>query len=59
MVSLNCSVFGSKKLRFIKKQDSGGLLSNNGLKTPLRKVPLLGSVLLEKYKLNEIINKFY
>ena len=32
---------GSKKSRFIKKQQAKGLLSNLGIKTPLSKVPLL------------------
>ena len=44
-------------MRSVKRQDAGGLLSNIGLKTLLSKIPLLGSVLFEKYKLNEIINK--
>ena len=51
------SVCGTKKSRFVKKQDAKGLLSNLGIKTPLSKVPLL-NVLLEVYKMNEIINKF-
>ena len=32
-----------KKSRFIKK--ANGLLSSSGLKTPLRKIPLLGYIL--------------
>ena len=34
-----------KKSRFIKNQEAKGLLSNLGIKTPLRKVPLLGDIL--------------
>ena len=34
-----------KKSRFIKKQEANGLLSSSGLKTPLRKIPLLGYIL--------------
>ena len=33
---------GSKKSRFMKKQEAEGLLSNLGIKTPLSKIPLLG-----------------
>ena len=36
-----CSVCGTKKSRFVKEQDAKGLLSNLGIKTPLRKIPLL------------------
>ena len=31
---------------FIKKQEARGILSSLGLKTPLRKVPLLGDIWL-------------
>ena len=40
-----CAVCDSKKLKFIKEQEASGLLSSLGIKTPLRKVPLLGPVL--------------
>ena len=36
---------GSKKSKFIKKQEAKGLLSNLGIRTPLSKIPLLGDVL--------------
>ena len=36
-----CSIYGTKKSRFVKKQDAKGLLSNLGIKTPLSKIPLL------------------
>ena len=36
-----CSVCKTKKSRFVKEQDSKGLLSNLGIKTPLSKIPLL------------------
>ena len=38
-------VCGSKKSRFIKKQEAEGLLSNLGIRTPFSKIPLLGNVL--------------
>ena len=40
-----CAICGSKKSKFIKKQEAKGLLSNLGIKTPLSKVPLLGDIL--------------
>ena len=36
-----CSDCGNKKSRFVKKQETEGLLSNLGTKTPLSKIPLL------------------
>ena len=44
MLSSNCVVCGSKKLRFIKEQKSSGLLSNLGLKTTLTKIPTLDDI---------------
>ena len=46
MILSKCAICGSKKSRFIKKQEAKGLLSNLGLKTPLSKMPILGDVLL-------------
>ena len=45
MILSKCARCGSKKLRFIKKQEAKGLLSKLGIKTPLRKVLLLGDIL--------------
>ena len=45
MILSKCAVFGSKKSKFIKKQEAKGLLSNLGIRTPLSKIPLLGDVL--------------
>ena len=36
-----CSVCGTELSRFVKEQESKGLLSNLGIKTPLSKTPLL------------------
>ena len=36
------SMCDSKKSKFIKEQEASGLLSSLGIKTPLRKIPLLG-----------------
>ena len=41
ILSSKCLVCGSKKSRFMKKQEAEGLLSNSGIKTPLSKIPLL------------------
>ena len=41
LMQSKCSVCGTKKPRFVKKQDPKGLLSNLGIKTPLTKIPLL------------------
>ena len=45
MILSNCAICGNKKSRFIKKQETKGLLSSLGLKTPLNKIPLLGDIL--------------
>ena len=39
------AICGSKKSRFIKKQEAKGLLSYLGLRIPLSKIPILGDVL--------------
>ena len=40
-----CAICGSKKSKFINKQEASGLFSKLGLKTPLSKVPILGDIL--------------
>ena len=40
-----CAICGTKKSRFIKKQEASGILSNLSLKTPLNKIPLLDDIL--------------
>ena len=45
MLLSKCSICGSKKSKFIKKQEAKGLLSKLGIRTPLSKIPLLGDVL--------------
>ena len=39
-----CAICGSKKSRFIKKQEAKGFLSYIGLKTQLSKILILGGV---------------
>ena len=44
MILSKCTICGSKKSKFIKKQEAKGLLSNLGIRTPLSKIPLLDDV---------------
>ena len=46
MILLKCAVSDSKKSKFIKEQEVIGLWSSLGIKTPLTKIPLVGSLLL-------------
>ena len=39
------AICSSKKSRFIKKQETSGILSSLGLKTPLSKIPSLFDIL--------------
>ena len=45
MVLSKCAICDSKKSRFIKDQEAKGLLSNLGVRTQLRKVPIFGDIL--------------
>ena len=45
MILSTCAICGSKKSRFIEKQEVSEILSNLGLKTPLNKILLLGDIL--------------
>ena len=38
MILSKCAICGSKKSKFIKKQEARGLLSKLGIKTPLSKI---------------------
>ena len=44
MILSKCSICGSKKSRFIKKQELSGILSNLGLKIQVNKIALLGDI---------------
>ena len=56
----NVLICGSKKSKFIRKQEANGILSNVGLKTPLNKIIgwylVLNAILLNSVPLNAIIN---
>ena len=43
MLLSKCEVCDSKKSKFIKEQEAGELLRSLQIKTPLSKIPLLGS----------------
>ena len=45
MILSKCAICGSKKSKFIKKQEAKGTLSSLGIKTPLSKIPLSGDIL--------------
>ena len=44
MLLSKCAVCDSKKSKFIKEQESSGLLISLGITTPLSKVPLVGLI---------------
>ena len=44
MILSKCAICGSKKSRFIKKQEASGILSNLDLKRSVNKIPLLGDI---------------
>ena len=45
MILSECAICGSKKSKFINKQEASGLLSKLGIKTSLSKIPILVDVL--------------
>ena len=45
MILSKCPICGTKKSKFIKKEEAKGLLNNLGIRTPLSKIPLLGDAL--------------
>ena len=57
MLLLKCSMCNSKKSKFLKEQETTGLLTSLGKRTLLSQIPLLDPLLFYKYKMNEIINK--
>ena len=44
MILSKCAICGSKKSKFIKKQEAKGLLSKLGIKAPFSKLPILGDI---------------
>ena len=58
MLLSKCAVCDGKKSKFIKEQEASWLLSILGIKTPFIEVLLVGPLLLQRYKMNEIVNNF-
>ena len=44
MLLSRCAICNNKKSNFIKEQEASGLLSSLGIKTPLSKIPLVGTL---------------
>ena len=49
IILLKCAICGSKKSKFVKKEEAKGLLSNLGIRTLVSKIPPLN------YKKNDIV----
>ena len=47
MLLSKCAVCDSEESKFIKVQEASGLFNSLGRKTPLSKIPLVGSLFLE------------
>ena len=45
MIISKCTISNSKKSKVINQQEAKGLLNKLGIKTPLRKIPILGDIL--------------
>ena len=45
MILSRCAICGSRKSKFIKKQDAKKILSNLSIKILLSKIPVLGDIL--------------
>ena len=45
MILSKCAICGSRKSKFINKQEASGLSSKLGIKKPLSKVLILGDIL--------------
>ena len=49
MLLSKCAVCNNKNSKFIKEQEASELLSSLGIKTPLRKIPLVAPLFFERY----------
>ena len=58
MLLLNYVVYNNKKIRFIKEQETRGLLSSLGITACLIKVPLVGPIMFQECKMNEVISTY-
>ena len=57
MLLSNFAVSGNKRSRFITEKEASGVLSMLGLKTPVSKLSIIGNILFQRHKMNEITNK--
>ena len=48
----------NKRSKFIKELEASGLLGSLGIKTALSEIALVGPLLCQEYKMNEIVNNF-
>ena len=44
MILPKCAICGSKKSKFIKKQEASAMLSSVDIRTPLNKIPVLDDI---------------
>ena len=44
MTLSKCAICGSKKLKFVKKQEASGILRSVSIRTPLSKITVLGDI---------------
>ena len=44
MILSKCAICGSKRSKFIKKQEAKGILTSPGFKTGLDKIPFIGDL---------------
>ena len=58
MLLSKCAVCDSKKLGFIKSQETSWLLSSEWIRIGLDKTHIIVSILFWGYKMHEVINKF-
>ena len=58
MILSKCAICGSKISRFIKNQETKGLWSKLGIRTPLSEVPVLGEILFWMHMLICISNEW-
>ena len=65
MLLSKCEVWANKKLKFVKEQEAGVLLSSLGIHRSLNEIPLLGALCFKsiqqintRYKMDEVVKKF-
>ena len=44
ILSSECTICGHKKSRFVKEQEASGILNSVGIRTHLRKIPVLRGI---------------